>query len=566
MRARSNGGFPRAALVGLIAVLAVFGSVLTACGGGGSDKSDEPAEGAKPQPGGTVSYGLSLDIDGLNPVTNQWNSSNINVGKAIYDPMVVLNPEGVAEPYLVESFEPNDDFTEWTITTRDGIKWHNGEPLTPYDIATHLKNIQLGLLTGFGFKSVTAVGVVDEVAKPAFEAGEISQEEYDVQRRQVKVFTDEPWSTFPSFLAALQNAYVAYPAYEAGEIEDPIGTGPFKLDEFIRSDRITVSRNDDYWREGLPYLDEIEFKIMLDPQTRSQALQSGDVDMINTEAYGQVVDFANDEQMKKDYQYIADSSDGDEANVILNTQTGPTADLDVRKALQLATDQAAINDQLYGGYFETADAPYRADSKWYRDPGWPEPDMDEAKQLVEEWEADNGPLEITFKVLSDADNLELGQALAAQWTEAGVDVEVTSVDASVAGTTLAGGDFDAFMWIFFFGADPDEHYPMWDPDEENIGGPGEISINMPRYTSDAVKDAMHGGRQTDDFEERADLYGDLWADFAENVPFLWVIHVDWLVVAEKNIHGLEEFTTPEGKPAAGHVWGTVFFTEAWVTQ
>ena len=109
------------------------------------DKSGIAFRGAKKV---LETYGLSLDIDGLNPVTNQWNASNINVGKAIYDPMVVLDTEGVAQPYLVESFEPNDDFTEWTITTRDGIEWHNGDPLTPYDIATHLKNIQLGALSG----------------------------------------------------------------------------------------------------------------------------------------------------------------------------------------------------------------------------------------------------------------------------------------------------------------------------------------------------------------------------------------------------------------------------------
>jgi ABC-type transport system substrate-binding protein len=557
-----SSGARSCAALGLFVALTLFGSVLTGCGGGSKDK--EPAAGAEPQRGGSISYGLSFDIDGLNPVSNQWNSSNINVGKAIYDPIAVLNEDGLAEPYLVEAIEPNDDFTEWTITTRDGIEFHNGDPLTPRDIATHIKNIQLGPLTGFAFRSVVAVGVVDEVAKPALDAGEISPEEYDVQRRQIKVFMKEPWSSFPAFLASLQQAFVAHPAYEAGEIDEPIGTGPFKLEEFVQSDHITVTRNDSYWRKGLPYLDEIDFKIMTDPQTREQALQSGDVDMINTEARGQVVEFRQDEQMQEDYQFIGDASDGDESFVMLNTQSGPTADLEVRRALQFATDRVALNDQLYEGFFEVADAPFRSDSQWYSDPGWPKPDVEEAKELVDGWEADNGPLNIELTGLASSDELELLQTLAAQWKEAGIDTTINSIDVTAAGTTAASGNFEAFIFTFFFGADPDEHYAFWDPDPANIGDPGEISINFTRYTSDVVDEVMHGARKTSDPVERAALYADLWKEFADNVPYLWLLHVDWIVVADQSVRGLDSFTTPEDRPAAPQVWGTIFLTEAWV--
>jgi ABC-type transport system substrate-binding protein len=543
--------------------LVVSGVLVAGCGDSGSGGGAEPAA-ATPQHGGQVNYGLSLDMDGFNPSTDQWNASAINVGKAIYDPIVVLNPGGKPEPYLVESFESNDDFTEWTFTIRAGIEWHNGDPFTAADLATHLKNQQLGPLTSFAFAPITAVGVVDEAARPQLEAGEITQEEYDLLSRQVVVFMEEPWSSFPAFLTGFQSAFVAHPDYESGKIEEPIGTGPFKFDEWVPSDHVSVVRNDDYWRPDLPYLDELDFKILSDPQTRKNALDSGEIDMFNAEDLGLVPELGTDDAFQQDYQLIADSSDGDEANVLLNTQSGPFADVDLRRALALATDRAALNEGLYGGYYELADAPFREDSPWYSDPGWPQTDVDAAKELVEEWEDENGPLAIELTVLQSSDFLELGQALAAQWGEAGIETTVETIDVTAAGTTLALGNFEAMLYTFFFGSDPDEHYPFWEPDPANIGGPGELSINFSRYTSDIHDRVLHGARQTSDPAERAELYGELWKEFADQVPYVWLFHIDWIVVASNDIRGLDSFTTPDGKAAAPLIWGSIFLTEAWV--
>jgi peptide/nickel transport system substrate-binding protein len=182
---------------------------------------------------------------------------------------------------------------------------------------------------------------------------------------------------------------------------------------------------------------------------------------------------------------------------------------------------------------------------------------------VEEWEADNGPATVELTVLATTDYIELGQALQEMWEQAGIDVEINSIDAPQAGTTLSGGAFEAFTFIHFHGSDPDVNYPFWDPDPENIGGPGELSINFTRYTSPTMERVMHGARETGDQAERAELYGDLWEDFAENVPQMWLFHIDWLIVADKDIRGLESTTTPEGDTAVNHFWGYVSFAEVW---
>jgi ABC-type transport system substrate-binding protein len=406
---------------------------------------------------------------------------------------------------------------------------------------------------------------VDEAAGPQHEAGEISDEEYDTLRRQVKVFMSEPWSTFPAFLAAYQVGYVAHPDFVDGKVEEPIGTGPFVLDEWVPDDHVTATKNEDYWRDGLPYLDEVEFRPLTDPNSRILAVDAGDIDMMITNAPTQVAELAT-AGVPDGQVVIEEQGAGDEQLVILNTQSGPTADLNVRKALQLATDRAAINDQLYDGYFELADAPYPKSSHWYTDPGWPDTDLAEAKKLVDEWEAEIGPLTIELTAFDNNDDLTLAQMLQAQWGEAVVDVSINTTTQNAIAEFVPLGNYNALQAPFFNGSDPDEHYPFWDPDPENIGGPGELSINFSRYTSDVTQDALHAGRQSSDVAEREAEYAKLWKDWAENVPYIFIYHQKHLLVAIDNVQGLESFTTPEDIPAATFVSGAVYMTEVWRTD
>src|SRR5690606_33453184 len=101
---------------------------------------------------------------------------------------------------------------------------------------------------------------------------------------------------------------------------------------------------------------------------------------------------------------------GDEQMVLFNVQSGPAADVEVRRAIQLATDREAINEQLYDGFYEIADSPYREGSPWYVDPGWPERDVEAAAELVEAWEAEHGDLVIEVLVYDTVDDLDLAQA------------------------------------------------------------------------------------------------------------------------------------------------------------
>jgi hypothetical protein len=74
---------------------------------------------------------------------------------------------------------------------------------------------------------------------------------------------------------------------------------------------------------------------------------------------------------------------------------------------------------------------------------------------------------------------------------------------------------------------------------------------------------LERARRTDDQAERVEAYGTVWADWAENVPYLWIFHSKHLVLASDEIRGVTDFTLPDGTPGASVVWGSVFLTQVW---
>src|SRR5690606_28897583 len=116
-----------------VAAVAALAVLAAACGGGGDDDTGGGGAGDEgtPTPGGRVVYGLEAEtIDGWCLPEAQLAIAGIMVARTVYDTLTRPNAEGEAEPWLAESVEPNDDFTEWTIALRDGVKFHDGTDLT----------------------------------------------------------------------------------------------------------------------------------------------------------------------------------------------------------------------------------------------------------------------------------------------------------------------------------------------------------------------------------------------------------------------------------------------------
>jgi peptide/nickel transport system substrate-binding protein len=259
-----------------VALLILVALIASACGGGGDDGGDD--EGAQPDntsppnvtvaagdpvEGGSLTFGLEAETDGWDPTANRWAVSGFIVANTVFDPLATYNADGEIVPYLAKAFVPNDDFTQWDIQLREGVKFHNGEPLNADAVAQLIEAHRASGLSGPVFAEVETVEVVDDLT--------------------VRVSMATPWSSFPVVLTA-QTGYVPAPAQLADPegARNPIGTGPFTFEEWTPSSQFVVSKNEDYWQEGLPYLDEVVFKPITDQGTRLSSLDTGEIDVTHT--------------------------------------------------------------------------------------------------------------------------------------------------------------------------------------------------------------------------------------------------------------------------------------------
>jgi peptide/nickel transport system substrate-binding protein len=198
----------------LLAVLAVFGLLASACGSDDSDGSEEgggetssgaaegdPDEGETPIYGGSVVFAREAETS--SPWTPGGMVCDLSCHQAIhtvYDTLTYTGADDVVHPFLLESFEPNEDFTVWTLTPREGIQFHDDTPFDADAVAANLDHIRNSFLTGRSLGDIEGVVAGDDGT--------------------VEVTMSRPWAAFPAYLAG-QPGYVASPtwlaAVEAGE-------------------------------------------------------------------------------------------------------------------------------------------------------------------------------------------------------------------------------------------------------------------------------------------------------------------------------------------------------------
>src|SRR5829696_7610704 len=249
-----------------VVLVTTMALVTVACGGGdsdddanGGDETTPTSSDLDPVRGGRLSYGLNGETNSWSPATGQWSASSWLVGSAIFDPLMYYDDDMNLKPFLAESVEPNDDYTVWTITTREGVTFHNGEPFNAEAVRANLEAQKASPLLGAALGPILEFEVTGE--------------------RTIELTMANSWVHYPHNLVAQPGMMMAPAMIEDPEGgSNPIGTGPFKFEEWVIDNHLLVARNEDYWL-GQPYLNEIEFKVMTDITARMSAFEAGDIDM-----------------------------------------------------------------------------------------------------------------------------------------------------------------------------------------------------------------------------------------------------------------------------------------------
>ncbi|MQA17536.1 MAG: ABC transporter substrate-binding protein, partial [Pseudonocardiaceae bacterium] len=177
---------------------------------------------------------------------------------------------------------------------------------------------------------------------------------------------------------------------EAGDdyTRSPVGAGPHRFVEWVEDSRIVLERNENYWQEGKPYLDRIEFRPLSDTESRYASLENGDVDMIFAGYHTELIRAMDNPNLDVYY------GPGNGAEwMYFNHQDAPFDDRRMREAVVRAVNLDALSATQFRGRMERADSIFGRDSEYYSPQAaqrWPDYDPERARQLIEEFRADGG--------------------------------------------------------------------------------------------------------------------------------------------------------------------------------
>ncbi|MGL4611948.1 MAG: ABC transporter substrate-binding protein, partial [Trueperaceae bacterium] len=218
-------------------------------------------EDPAPVPGGTVTVSIVADPPGWDPTKSPSAEIARVTYNNIYEGLTTIAEDGTVQPRLAESWETSEDGLTWTFKIREGVKFHDGTKLSVDDIVAafaRVKDPESGFTHPEYFTNLESVSV-----------GEANTVVFTLAK------------TTPNFLYNLARPdSIIYPAAKVEtQVSEPIGTGPFKFADYTVGSEVRLEKFEDYYVEGVPYLDEVVFKI-LTAEAAFPALQAGDIDII----------------------------------------------------------------------------------------------------------------------------------------------------------------------------------------------------------------------------------------------------------------------------------------------
>lgn len=543
----------------LLAVLLGLTLVVAACGGNDDDGGEEGGEGTtptdsepdesdegEPQAGGSLVYGLEADT--ATPWTPAKSICAISchmVMRSVYDTLTLVSENLVAEPNLLESMEPNEDNTVWTLTPKPGITFHDG---TPFDAAAIKANLDAHLAS---FLTGKALQIKDAAGTPV--AG-VQSIELNEDGSAVVVTMVSPWARFPIYLAG-QIGYMASPTWLAAAAGDPsletqpVGTGPFVFESYEAGGSFKATKNADYWRadEGLPYLDSIEYRFLPDVQARKNALLSGELDIMHTSNGETIVELREESGIE-----LTESSSYGETSYTLmfvDNPESPINDVRIRRALAAAVDNEVLNERRNGGVSQVANGPFSPEQRGYlEDTEYPEYDPELAQSLVEEYLAENGgdTVNLSYTTTNDPANLETAELLKQFWEQVGFSVELAQIEQGQFIVTALTGDFEMFGWRNHGGTDPDTQRVWWH--SQTADDPPGLGLNFGRIKDEVIDEQLDVIREATEEADITAAAETINERFAEQVYNLWHTWTVWGIAKDPSVNGLDAFVLPDGTP------------------
>lgn len=464
-----------------------------------------------------LTMAVQSDARSLDPQQSV-DTLSFSVTKHIYEPLVTVDGRTrQLVPVLAESWEQLDPET-YRFHLRQGVKFHNGEELTAEDVV-------------FSLLRNTTPDSVYSGSRGQY----LDPEGFKVEDKYtVIVKTKGPVG---GFLESMKHPYAsifnkkAVLANGQENFRNPVGTGPFRLDSWIKGDRIVLKAFDDYWGEK-PNFQTLNVLVIPDDSSRIIALETGRVDLV----YG--VPFNDYERLNAPGSNVKAVRGTGLALVYLgaNMQKEKLSDPRVRLALDYAINKEALNMVVYLGNSETPAGPLLPASTFYPQGVEPVPyDPAKAKELLTEAGYGDG-MHLSLWISDSQERVNAATVVQSMLAQVGITVDVQVFESGVFDDRMRDGEHD--LIISQWGMQTNRNaVQFWLPlfASEAIGSTNWTGVKDPK-----VDQAIQTLLATTDTDEAEVLYMELWDYLVELHSMTPLAIPSELYGGRKDLMGLED--------------------------
>lgn len=421
----------------------------------------------------------------------------------LYDVLAVPGENGESDLRLATSIEPDDeDLENWTVQIRSDAVFSDGSPVRADDVLYSLRRIAENAALNFG-----RLGMFDLEASEA------------VDDETLALVTERPYAAVPQALEAV--TFVVPEGTE--DFSEPVpGSGPFTFADGD-AENAALERNDDWWGPEPP-LERIEISAVPDPQTRVQAVVSGQAEVASS------VDPPSIAEAEEAGLEVVTQPGATMYPFVMRLDTEPFDDPDVREAFKLAADREQLVETVYLDHGRVGN-----DLIAPNDPSAPEAeqreqDLDRARDLLEEAGHGDG-LEVVLHTTTSYPGMDTAAVLyAEQLAEIGVDVEVETGDPDTYWTDVFAGE--PFYTGFYGGI------PL--TDVATVALRSDAATNETAWQRPEWDEAFDEALATGDDEERRERLGELQLELRDEGGYVVWGTGDGLDVADPAVSGLPD--------------------------
>jgi peptide/nickel transport system substrate-binding protein len=479
--------------------------------------------------GGTIVVGVTADPGQFNIGITTAGGTHA-VADILYNGLLQFDEKLNPQPSLAEKWSISPDGKTYTFTLVKGVQWHDGKPLTSADVKFSFEQILLK------YHARTSAGLM-----PVLDGIDVPDDTTVVFRFK------QPYAPLLRRLDVVEAPILPKHIYENTDVQqnpannNPIGSGPFKFKEYVKGDHVTFVRNENYFKPGLPYADQVIFKIIPQASTASLALEQGEIDYLGGVPGPDVARLQKNSDIALVRSPAGPGGSFCIETMIFNMRKPPFDKLRVRQAFAYGINRQQLLDQVQFGQGRVATGPIASTMTWAYNPAVMKYPYDPAQAAALLDQAgypkgsDGKRLKVVF--VNATSFAKTAEVVRENMGQVGVDVQLDTLEVNAANDRMfTKNDFDIGIASYCNGPDPEIGVTRaYVSSNIKVGVPFS---NGAAYRNARVDELFAQAAATVDPAQRAKLYSEIQDILVKEVPYWWTVETEGYRAYRKEVHDL----------------------------